>query len=119
MTDSRCWIDLQQDRELARRLRAIPERDIDPARIDLGYRDKWINDLNSWAARNGLPVEYSDMGWIVDQVTVDKQLLMEFLEEMLGPEHGGSAQEYIEVVRAMIREHGNENCRYRILADEY
>ena len=119
MTDSRCWIDLQEDLELANRLRAIPERNIDPARIYLSYRYLWINDLRSWAVRKGLPIEYPDMGWIVDQVTVDKQLLIEFLDEMLGAERAEPNPGEIDIVRAMVREYGNENCRYHILADEY
>lgn len=119
MTDSRCWIDLQEDRELASQLRAIPGREIDPSRIYLSYRYLWINDLDSWAVRKGLPIEHPDMGWIVDQITVDKFLLLEFLDEMLGVERTGSIPGEMDIVRAMVREHGNENCRYRILADEY
>ena len=119
MTDSRCWIDLQEDRELANRLQAIPECDIDPSRIYLSYRYLWINDLGSWAVRKGLPIEYPDMGWIVNQVTVDKVLLLEFLDEMLGAERTGPTPGETDIVRAMVCDYGNENCRYRILADEY
>lgn len=119
MTDSRCWIDLQEDRELANRLRAIPERNIDPARIYLSYRYLWINDLDNWATRRELRIDHPDMGWIVDQVTVDKVLLLEFLDEMLGAERAGPTTGEMDIVRAMVREYGNENCRYRILADEY
>ena len=119
MTDSRCWIDLQEDRELANRLQAIPGRDIDPSRIYLSSRYLWINDLGSWAVRKGVPIEHPDMGWIVDQVTVGKKLLLEFLEDMLGPEDPGASEGTINTVRAMVRECGSEDCRYRILADEY
>lgn len=119
MTDSCCWIDLRGDEELANRLRALPEGGIDPSRVNMGYRYLWINDLSSWAVRKGIPIEHPDMGWIVDQVTVGKQLLLEFLEEMLGPENSGSSGGRINTVRAMVREHGSEDCRYRILADEY
>lgn len=119
MTDSRCWIDLRDDEELANRLRALPGDGIDPARVNMGYRYLWINDLSSWAVRRGIPIEHPDMGWIVDQVTVGKHLLLEFLDDMLGPEDRGSSGGSINTVRALVREYGSEDGRYRILADEY
>ena len=121
MTDSRCWIDVREDKDLTARLLAAspPGKDLDPGRIGLGYRYLWICDLREWAARKGVPIEYPDFGWIVEQVTVNKPQLLEFLEDMFGPVQTGTAQGNSDTLRTLVREHGDEHCRYRILADEY
>jgi hypothetical protein len=122
MTDSCCWIDVRGNEELTAQLRAtFPQKDdSDPARIDLGCRRYlWINDLREWAARKGLPIEYPGLGWIVEQVTVSKSQLLEFLEDMFGPVQTGAEQPRIDRIRELIREYGHDFCRYYILADEY
>lgn len=122
MTDSCCWIDVRENKELTAQLRAtFPQNDdSDPSRIDLGCRRYlWINELREWAARKGLPIEYPGLGWIVEQVTVSKSQLLEFLEDMFGPVQTGTEQPRLDRIRVLIREHGHDFCRYYILADEY
>lgn len=122
MTDSCCWIDVRENEELTAQLRAsFPKKDNShPTRIELGcQRYLWINDLREWAARKELPIEYPDFGWIVEQVTVSKSQLLEFLEDMFGPVLPGADQQRLDGIRVLIRELGHDFCRYYILADEY
>jgi hypothetical protein len=119
MTDSCCWIDIREDGELTAQLLAGSPPGLDPAHIDLGYRYLWICDLREWAASKDMTIEYPGLGWIVGQVTVNKRQLLEFLHDMFGPVQTGTAQRDSDTLRTLIREHGNEDCRYRIFADEY
>lgn len=121
MTDSCCWIDIRDDEEVTARFRATlpPGENLDPRRIELGTRYLWISDLRDWAARKGVPIEYPDFGWIVEQVTVGKQQFLEFFEDMLGPIEAGPDPGRIDTLRLLVSEHGDAHGRYRILADEY
>ncbi len=121
MTDSCCWIDVREDEGLATQWLdgSPPGANRDPTHIDLGYRYLWISDLREWAARKNLPIEYPDLGWIVEQVTVNKSQLLEFLEDMFGPEQSGIDRRGIDAIRTLIRERAHDDCRYSILADEY
>jgi hypothetical protein len=119
MTESLCWIDTHDDVELTEFLRQQkPSGDITKGReIELGSscgRGYWINVLEEWATRQGLPIEYPDFDWIVKQVTVNRSQLLQFLVD-----HDRGDGKAADAIRANIQQRKFEGCRYRILADEY
>lgn len=120
MTDSVCWIDTRDDAELTAWLRAHPV-DNDPREgkeIELGSSSwtsgLWINLLREWARRQGLTIEYPSFGWIVEQVSVNRIQLLQFLVD-----HGHGDLKSAEAIRVRIQERGDEGFVYRILADDY
>jgi hypothetical protein len=119
MTDSCCWIDLRDDQALVEELIANPQSKLDPARIDMPPRYLWINHLRTWAGSQGCSIEYPDMGWIVEQVSVDKRLLLVFLDEVREIAMTDAHRQRVDLLSALIHDHGTEGSRYRILADEY
>ncbi|NBQ69342.1 MAG: hypothetical protein EBU46_11145 [Nitrosomonadaceae bacterium] len=119
MTDSSCWIDLQDDEELVNRVHTSCQICGESACVDIGNRYLWISDLREWAAQKELPIEYPSLGLIAVRITVNKSQLLGFLEDMLGPAGIKPELRRIDTIRALIREYGKENCRFRIFADEY
>ena len=120
MTDSVCWVDTRDDVELTEWLRAHPVDD-DPREgkeIELGSSSwtsgLWICLLRDWAKQQGLKIEYPPMGWIVEQLSVNRSQMLAFLEA-----HGRGERDYTEAVRARLQERGDEGFVYKILADEY
>jgi hypothetical protein len=120
MTDSACWIDTRNDAELTTWLREH-NSDTDQREgkeIELGSSSwtngLWINKLGEWAHHQGLPIEYPDFGWIVNQVSVNRTQLLQFLDYN-GRGEGNNA----EAIRARLQESGDEGFVYQILADDY
>lgn len=120
MTVSVCWIDTRDDVELTAWLRAHPADD-DPREgkeIELGSSSwtsgLWINLLREWAQRQSLPIEYPDFGWIVEQVSVNRIQLLQFLVD-----HGHSDNKAAVEIRDRLERWGDGGFSYRILADEY
>jgi hypothetical protein len=119
MTESLCWIDTHEDAELTAYLRQQkPGEEIKIGQeIELGStygNGYWINMLGEWAHRQGLPIEYPDFGWIVNQVSVDRTQLLLFLVD-----HGRGDGKNAEAIRVRLMERGDEGFVYRILADDY
>lgn len=119
MTESLCWIDTREDAELSAHLaQQKPTIKVTAGReIELGStygNGYWINILGEWAHRQGLPIEYPDFGWIVNQVSVNRTQLHQFLVD-----HKRGDGDVAEAIRNRLQERGDEGFVYRILADDY
>ena len=120
MTDSACWIDTRDDVELTAWLRehnsGTDQRE--GKEIELGSSSwtngLWINKLGEWAHRQELPIEYPDFGWVVNQVSVNRTQLLQFLVD-----HGRGDGDNAVAIRSRLLERGDEGFVYRILADDF
>lgn len=117
MTDSACWIEIDGAPDLLCHIQhAFPRSECaSNRRISLGYRYLWIGDLRDWATKNRIPIEYPDRGYIVEQVTVDKKRLLQFLDDQFQ----SMSWEYVDTLRALIETYAPDDEKFRIVADEY